>query len=238
MLVPFEENTVYLIGGGSGNLKDLTLEADSLLSQAEVILHDMYMDSLQERYSQAKWIHVGKSKGFHVKKQSEINQMLVEMAKSTKRVVRLKAGDPAFFARSSEEISCLKSNGINVQIIPGISSAQLLSKFLCESLTHRQKTRTIAFWSGYWDKEISEVEIPSSDAHIIFMGLAQVHNIIDKFLNLGKPLNTSFIAASNLGRSNQKILYSTLQNAKQDLQKANLENPTLLAIGFEHIFVN
>jgi siroheme synthase len=70
------------------------------------------------------------------------------------------------------------------------------------------------------------------------MGLAQVHNIIDKFLNLGKPLNTSFIAASNLGRSNQKILYSTLQNAKQDLQKANLENPTLLAIGFEHIFVN
>ncbi len=238
MLVPFEDNTVYLVGGGSGDLKYLTLEADSILAQADVILYDMYMDSLKEKYLQAEWIHVGKSKGFHVKKQSEINQMLVEMAKSKKRVVRLKAGDPAFFARSSEEITFLKSNGINVQVIPGISSPQLLSKLLCESLTHRQKTRTISFWSGYWDKEISEVEIPSSEAHIIFMGLAEVHNIIDKFLKLGKPLNTSFIAASNLGRANQKILYTSLQNAKVDLQKANLENPTLIAIGLDHIFTS
>ncbi|MCB1176146.1 MAG: hypothetical protein KDK36_01085 [Leptospiraceae bacterium] len=234
-LVQFKENTVYIIGGGSGDPRYLTLEADSILSQAEVILHDMYLDNLKERYPNAEWIHVGKKKGYHVKKQSEINSLLVEQFQTGKKVVRLKAGDPFFYARSSEEIETLKANNIEFEVFPGISSPQLLGSKIGESLTHRDKTRSISYWSGYWDKEINPVGIPNTDAHIIFMGLSEIESIIKKMLESGKSPNTRLVAASNLGRSNEKILYSTLENANVDLKGAGLENPTLFAIGLNHI---
>jgi uroporphyrin-III C-methyltransferase/precorrin-2 dehydrogenase/sirohydrochlorin ferrochelatase len=235
MLIPFENKTVYLIGGGCGDPRYLTLEADSLLQQADTIVHDMYLESMQERYSQAEWIHVGKKKGYHVQKQSEINDLLVKLALEGKRIVRLKSGDPLYFARSSEEIEALKLNKIPFKIIPGISSPQMLGAKLSESLTHRYLTRSISFWSGYWDKNISPVGIPNTEAHIIFMGLSEIESIIDKMLEGGKSPKTKLIAASNLGRPNEKILISTLENAKVDIHNSNLENPTLFAIGLEHI---
>lgn len=68
----FEEKTAYLIGAGSGDIRHLTIEAHSILSQADLILYDMYLEALNPYYPQAVWESVGKKKGFHVKKQSEI----------------------------------------------------------------------------------------------------------------------------------------------------------------------
>lgn len=235
MYFEFEKETIYIIGGGSGDPRYLTLEADSLLSQAETIVHDMYLDALQERYPKAEWIHVGKQKGYHVKKQSEINELLVELSKTKKKIVRLKAGDPLYFARSSEEIEILKKNNIKICIVPGISSPQILGAKLGESLTRRDKTRSISFWSGYWDKHIDPVGIPNTEAHIIFMGLSEINSIIDKMLKLGKSPTTKLVAASNLGRSNEKILITTLENSKLEIPNAGLESPTLFAIGLNHL---
>lgn len=231
----FIPGTVYLIGGGSGSRNHLTLEADSILSQAEIILHDMFMDSLREYYPDAIWIHAGKQKGVHTKNQGEINELLIRYAKEGKKTVRLKAGDVSFFARSAEEIGALRDHGVNVKFILGISSPQLLSENLTNSLTHRTQTRSISYWSGYWDKDIKSIEIPQSDAHIIFMGLGELENIVKRFLESGKNENTSLIAASNLGRPNQKIVRTTLKAGVKDIRNAVLENPTLIAIGLDHV---
>jgi len=231
----FNKGTVYLIGGGSGSRKYLTLEADSILSQADVVLHDMFMDSLKEYYPQAEWIHTGKQKGVHTKKQTEINELLVRYAKEGRKTVRLKAGDVSIFARTSEEIEILRANHFAVKLVMGISSPQLLSGELTTSLTHRDRTRSVSYWSGYWDKNIQSVEIPRSDAHLIFMGLGELENIVNRFLALGKSELTPLIAASNLGRPNQKIVKTNLRDAAQDIKNAELENPTLLAVGLEHI---
>ena len=230
----FEANTVYLVGAGSGNPKYLTLEAHCILSQAEIILYDTNLKSLCDLYPQAKNETVGKRKGFHEKKQSEINELLVHYASEGKRIVRLKGGDVSFFARSSEEIQVLQKNGHKVKLVMGISSPQLLAEALGESLTHRDLTRSISFYSGYWDKTIPRVSLPNTDAHIIFMGLGDVESIVRLLLETGKPPETSFIAASNLGRANQRIIKTTLSNAIEEIRNSKLESPTLLAIGLNH----
>lgn len=233
--IPFEANTVYLVGAGSGDPKYLTLEAYSILSQAEIILYDTNLKSLCDLFPQAISETVGKRKGFHEKKQNEINEILVRYAKLGKRIVRLKGGDVSFFARASEEIKVLEENGFRVKLIMGISSPQLLAEALGESLTHRDLTRSISFYSGYWDKTISRVDLPNTDAHIIFMGLGDVEEIVTMLLKSGKSPETSFIAASNLGRANRKIIKTSLANAIEEVRAANLESPTLLAIGLNHI---
>jgi len=233
--IPFEVNTVYLIGAGSGDVKYLTLEADAILSQAEIILYDSKLDALKEYYPQAVWEAVGKKRGFHEKKQSEINELLLKYALEKKRVIRLKGGDVSFFARSSEEISILKKHRIHVKLVMGISSPQLLAEALGESLTHRDLTRSISFYSGYWDKTIPRVSLPNTDAHIIFMGLGEVESIVQLLLDSGKSPETSFIAASNLGRPNQRIIKTILSKAIEEVRDSNLESPTLLAIGLNHV---
>lgn len=233
--IPFEDNTVYLVGAGSGDIKYLTLEAHHILSQAEIILYDSNLDGLKEYYPQAIWKAVGKRKGFHEKKQSEINELLLKCSLVDMKVVRLKGGDVSFFARSSEEISILKKHGIHVKLVMGISSPQLLAEALGESLTHRDLTRSISFYSGYWDKTIPRVSLPNTDAHIIFMGLGEIEAIVTLLLDSGKSPETSFIAASNLGRPNQRIIKTTLSKAIEEVRNSNLESPTLLAIGLNHI---
>lgn len=233
--IPFEANTVYLVGAGSGDPKYLTLEAYSILSQAEIILYDTNLKSLCDIYPQAISETVGKRKGFHEKKQNEINELLVDYAKQGKRVVRLKGGDVSFFARASEEIQVLQEFGFKVKLIMGISSPQLLAEALGDSLTHRDLTRSISFYSGYWDRTIPRVELPNTDAHIIFMGLGDVEEIVALLLNSGKSKDTSFIAASNLGRPNQRIIKTSLGDAIEKVRIANLESPTLLAIGLNHV---
>ncbi|HMV45103.1 MAG TPA: SAM-dependent methyltransferase, partial [Leptospiraceae bacterium] len=220
---------------GSGDIRHLTIEAHSILSQADLILYDMYLEALNPYYPQAVWESVGKKKGFHVKKQSEINELLLAEVKTGKKVVRLKAGDVSFFARSSEEIQILKENGFACKLIMGISSPQLLSQALGESLTHRELTRSISYSSGYWDKTIQKVNLPDTDAHVIFMGLGELEKTVSNLLQSGKSEETSFIAASNLGRQNQKIVKATLGSAVQAVKDANLQSPTLIAIGLNHI---
>jgi siroheme synthase len=231
----FLENTVYLIGGGSGNLKHLTLESFSILSQADTIFYDMYMDNLKEIFPNAEWIFVGKKKGEHLIKQSEINELILQSSISKKRTVRLKGGDPSLFARSSEEITHLLNNNVKVKLVMGISSPQLLAETLRESLTHRDLTRSLSFWSGYWDKNISPNSIPNTDAHIIFMGLGEAKIIIQKIIDSGKPNTTKCIFASHLGHPECKIWKSTLGKALGEIDSQNLQSPTLLAIGLEHI---
>lgn len=231
----FLPDTVYLIGAGSGDIKYLTIEAHSLLQKADIILHDMSMEGLQKYYPNAAWQSVGKRKGRHIKRQSEINELLLDLISQGKKVVRLKAGDVSFYARSSEEIEFLRAKGFNVKLVMGISSPQLLAEALGESITHRDITRSISFSSGYWDKDIERKEIPKTDAHFIFMGLAELKRIVKDLLDSGKPEDTSFIVASNLGRVNQKILKTTLKNAIADTEKANIDNPALIAVGLNHI---
>lgn len=231
---PFQENTVYLIGGGPGDIGHLTMDAVSILSQSEVILHDMFLDSLQSCFPKAEWVHVGKQKGHHIKKQSEINEMLFHYVSSGKKTVRLKAGDASFFARSSEEIEYLSERKVKTLIIPGISSPQLLCEELNNSLTHRTLTRNLSFWSGYWDKEISENEIPLTDGHIIFMGSGQLQKIAEKLHSKGIPLNENIIIASNLGRNEKKIFYITVEDAIRG-NIPEIPSPALIAAGFRHI---
>ncbi|MDX1957763.1 MAG: SAM-dependent methyltransferase [Leptospiraceae bacterium] len=231
----FEENTIYLIGGGSGNIRHLTLEAFSILSQADTIFYDMYMDQMKNDFPNAEWIFVGKKKGEHLIKQSEINELLLKNFKDNKKTVRLKGGDPAFFARSSEEIEYLKENGAQVKMIMGISSPQLLAETLICSLTHRTKTRSISFWSGYWDKEISPNATPNTDAHFIFMGLGQAKEILQKILDSGRDPKTVCIFATHLGHLESSIWKTTISEAMLSIEDKKLSSPTLLVVGLEHI---
>jgi uroporphyrin-III C-methyltransferase/precorrin-2 dehydrogenase/sirohydrochlorin ferrochelatase len=116
---------VWLIGAGPGSEDLLTLRAQRLLQEADVIVHDALVPAavVEMGRRDAERIPVGKQKGHHSFTQAEINALIVRLAKAGKRVARLKGGDPMVFGRAGEEIEALNRNGIAFHIVPGVTAA-------------------------------------------------------------------------------------------------------------------
>lgn len=116
---------VWLIGAGPGSEDLLTLRAQRLLQQAEVIVHDQLVPAavVEMGRRDAEQICVGKAKGHHSFSQAQINTLLVRLAGEGKKVARLKSGDPMIFGRAGEEIAALRKAGFAYEIVPGVSAA-------------------------------------------------------------------------------------------------------------------
>ena len=113
-----------VVGAGPGDLELITLKGIKALECADVVLYDALVDpALLEYAPNAEHIFVGKRKGCYRYQQEQINELIVQRASQGVHVVRLKGGDPFVFGRGAEEMEFAANHGIEVAVVPGISSA-------------------------------------------------------------------------------------------------------------------
>src|SRR5881394_3055280 len=142
---------VYLIGAGPGGPELMTLKAARALGRAEVVLVDELVNRgcLAHARSDAKVIEVGKRGGCKSTPQSFIEKLMIQTAKSGHVVARLKGGDPFVFGRGGEELGALVEQGIEVEVIPGITAGLGVTAALGIPVTHRGLARGVTFVTGH-----------------------------------------------------------------------------------------
>ena len=141
---------VAIVGAGPGDPELLTLRAARLLALADVVLHDRLVgdEILALARPDAELIDVGKRPGAsHT--QDVINALLVSVAGSGRRVVRLKGGDPFVFGRGGEEVDALAARGIECVVVPGVSSALAAPAAVGIPVTHREVARAVTVITGH-----------------------------------------------------------------------------------------
>ena len=144
---------VYLVGAGPGDSGLITLRGLKLIQKADVIIYDYLVNKDLLNYSrkEAELIYVGKQASKHELPQYDINSLLVEKANKGGIIVRLKGGDPFIFGRGGEEAEFLYENGIDFEIVPGVTSAISAPAYSGIPLTHRDYAYTFAFVTGHED---------------------------------------------------------------------------------------
>ena len=231
---------VYLVGAGPGDYKLLTLKGLECIKKADVIVYDRLANSnyLKEAKSNCEFIYVGKASSNHTLPQEDINRVIADKAKEGKIVTRLKGGDPYVFGRGGEEGQLLKEEGIDFEVIPGITSAIGGLCYAGIPITHRDHASSFHVVTGHLrddDKENPEINwnaLANIRGTIVFlMGVANLKKISENLIKEGKSKDTPVALISWATRYNQRVITSTLEDVYETAVRENVKPPTLIAVG-------
>lgn len=232
-----EAGSVTLVGAGPGDPELLTLRAVRALQSADIILIDDLVSPgvLDFARREAKKMMVGKTGHGPSCKQDEINTLMVSLAKSGKRVVRLKGGDPAIFGRAGEEIEACRKAGIAVELVPGISAAQGAARALEMSLTHRRHARRLQFITGHAENGGLPADIDwhsLADPNVttaVYMPRRTLASFVQQAVAHGLDPATPAAAVTGATRPDQDIVIGAITAIHAQLREA--AGPTLVLIG-------
>ncbi|MEK6242993.1 MAG: uroporphyrinogen-III C-methyltransferase [Pseudomonadota bacterium] len=223
---------VTLIGAGPGDPELLTLKAARALGAADVVLVDALVSRgcLAHARSDARIIEVGKRGGCRSTSQSFIEKLLVLYARQGKNVVRLKGGDPFVFGRGGEEAQSLRAQGIEVEVIPGITAGTAVPAALGIPVTYRGVARGVTFITGHAVDEAEpdwQALARSGTTLVIYMGRKRLAHIVSQLREAGMDAATPACIIENGTRASQKQLVATLGELRAD----GFTGPALIVVG-------
>jgi uroporphyrin-III C-methyltransferase len=196
---------VIFVGAGPGSADLITLRGARALAEAEVVLFDALTDpALRELAPQARWLDVGKRGFAHATRQTEINALLVRMARQHARVVRLKGGDPSLFGRLEEELEALGAHGIECEVVPGVTAGIAAAAASRRPLTRRGYGRSVAF-STAMTREGELRAARGADSEVFYMAGKQLGTLSRRLRAAGWAADTPVCVVSRAGWGDQLV---------------------------------
>ncbi len=232
MIIP----KLTIVGAGPGDADLITIKAIKTLNEANVVLYDALVnpDLLDHVNPNAELIFVGKRRGCYRYQQEQINELIVARGKSHGHVVRLKGGDPFVFGRGAEEMEYAAENGLQVAMVPGISSSLAVPAYQNIPLTKRGSSES--FWvitgTTKHHKLSDDVALAakSSATVVILMGMGKLSQIVKFFQVEGKnELPVAIIQDGTTTR--EKIGIGTVDTIEAIVEEKQLSNPAIIILG-------
>ncbi|MEZ2127229.1 MULTISPECIES: uroporphyrinogen-III C-methyltransferase [unclassified Sinorhizobium] len=238
-LPALEPGSVWLVGAGPGDPGLLTLLAAKGLSEADVIIHDALVNEecLKLSRSGAVLEYAGKRGGKPSASQRDISFRLVELARSGKRVLRLKGGDPFVFGRGGEEALTLAEHNIPFRIVPGITAGIGGLAYAGIPVTHREINHSVTFLTGHDSAGIVPDRIDweaigrGSPVIVMYMAMKYIAAISANLIAAGRSPHEPVAFVCNAATSLQQVVETTLGEAPQAVVASGIEPPAIVVVG-------
>jgi uroporphyrinogen III methyltransferase/synthase len=231
--------TVYLVGAGPGDPELLTVKAHRLLAAADAVVYDQLVSSEALAVSRpgCERIFVGKRGGHTCRPQSEIDALLVSLAREGKQVVRLKGGDPFIYGRGGEEAAALAAAGVRFEIVPGITAALAAAAYAGVPLTHRVHSSAVVFLTGHEDPAKPGSTVRWEDyarlgaTLCIYMGMRNLPDIARRLQAGGMAGTTPVALVQSATTYQHRQLLGTLATLADQAHSEGFEAPAIVIIG-------
>ena len=224
-----------VVGAGPGDVELITLKAIKALQAANVVLYDALVDvALLEYAPNAEHIFVGKRKGCYAFRQEQINDLIVDRAKTHGHVVRLKGGDPFVFGRGAEEMEYAASKGVKVAMVPGISSSVAVPASQNIPVTKRGAAESFWVITGTTKEHKLSADVAlaakSNATIVILMGMGKLAEIVELFKQEAK-VDMPIAIIQNGTREDEKVGIGTIGTIEQIVEQHQLNNPAIIVVG-------
>ncbi len=232
----FKIPKLTVVGAGPGDVDLITVKAIKVLKSADVVLYDALVNEELLDYinPEAEQIFVGKRRGCYKYQQEQINELIVARAKSNGHVVRLKGGDPFIFGRGAEEMEYAANFGLEVDMIPGISSSMAVAANQNIPVTKRGSSESFWVITGTTkEHKISEdikLAAKSNATVVVLMGMSKLPEIVALFQAEGKN-NLPVAIIQNGTRPEEKIGVGTVDTIEDIVLEKELKNPAIILLG-------
>jgi len=227
-----KKGRVILVGAGPGHPDLITRMGLRALGCATALVHDRLVPrELLSAVPTSCEIHsVGKTGFGKSHGQEEINELIVRLARDGHFVVRLKGGDPFVFGRGGEEIEACREAGIDVEVVPGVSSSLSVPAFAGIPVTHRGLSRSFAVISGF-HADGTTARIPDVETVVVMMPLHSMKSVRDRFLQAGWDPATPCAAIHSGSNPDQRVVFSTIGDIDSELEREGMKSPLIVVVG-------
>lgn len=224
---------VYLVGAGPGDPGLLTLRGLCVLQNADVVVADRLgaravLDGLAELVI-AEVVDVGKNPGHHAVPQDAINTLLVSLARDGKTVVRLKGGDPFIFGRGLEELLFCRASGVEVEVVPGVSSVISVPAVAGIPLTHRGVATSFTVVSAH--EQIKQISGGAEHTVVILMGVATLANTVGTLASGARGSACPIAIIEDGYGLKQRVTVGTLATIVSQAAAIRVRSPAVIVIG-------
>lgn len=228
---------VTLVGGGPGPGDLLTLRGRRVLAEADVVVLDRLAprEVVDELDPGVLVLEVGKSPGHHATPQIEINQLLVDHARAGSHVVRLKGGDPFVFGRGGEEVAACRAAGVEVTVVPGVSSAFAVPLAAGIPVTHRGIARQVTVLTAHEQDGTVQADWPAltraGGTLVVLMGVAALPQISAGLLTAGMAADTAVAIVQDGHTPAQRVVTGPLDGIAELAAQQQVRSPAVIVIG-------
>lgn len=223
---------VILVGAGPGHPDLITRMGLRALGCATALVHDRLVSKeLLSAVPTSCEVHaVGKTGFGKSHGQKDINELIVRLAREGHVVVRLKGGDSFVFGRGGEEIEACRAAGIDVEVVPGVSSSLSVPAYAGIPITHRGLSRSFAIVSGF-HADGTTASIPDVETVVIMMPLHSMTSVRERFRQAGWNPATPCAAIHSGTNPDQRVLFSTIGAIDADLEREGMKSPIIVVVG-------
>jgi len=233
------DGIVYLVGAGPGDPGLMTRRSLELIERADAILYDRLVPpgALEGARPNAELRYVGKEPGAPALSQEETNELLVELGRAGKRVVRLKGGDPFVFGRGGEEAEALAAAGVAFEVVPGVTAGVAAPAYAGIPVTHRELASAVAFVTGHEDpgKAGSALDWDAlarfPGTLVFYMGIRNLSLIAERLSAAGRGPEEPVAVVERGTRPDQRTVVDTLTGIAARVEGEGIRAPAITVVG-------
>ncbi|MDQ0427166.1 uroporphyrinogen-III C-methyltransferase [Cellulomonas iranensis] len=224
---------VALVGGGPGDPGLITTRGRRALAEADVVVVDRLAPRalLDELEPGVEVVEAGKAPHAHTLTQDEINRLLVERARAGQRVVRLKGGDPFVLGRGGEELAACLAAGVDVEVVPGVTSAIAVPGAAGVPVTHRDLARQVTVVSAHDADTDWETLARLRGTLVLLMGVGRLGEHMDRLVGHGLAATTPVAVVEDGTLPTQRTTLGTAATIADRAREVGVRNPAVVVVG-------
>ena len=225
---------IYVVGIGPGNMQDISIRAYNVLKNIDAIAgYTTYVDLVKDEFPDKEYFTSG------MKREIQRCEEVLEIAKTGNNIALISSGDAGIYGMAGIMLEVAAGSGIEVEIVPGITSTIAGAALVGAPLMHDQAIISLSDLLTDWDVIKKRIDCASQGDFAISLynpkSKGRTEQIVEarEIMLKHKAPSTPVALLRHIGREEENYTLTTLE----DFLNHDIDMFTIVLVGNSNTYV-